>query len=348
MSKSDYLKQMEDSGLLMKSQMTREDYLNELLGFQDMLSDIVIHDGEKHHMEEIKVDLWRAARKKGVEKELGFNKGLYSLNQLDKEISVSISGKRAENRVTRTLDFVTKPCYKYRNIYITDETRETELDNLVLTKDGFIILEVKSVKEDITITENGRMVYSGRCYHDISICDKLQDKEDLLRVELEKKMAEKGISIPIRIDSYLVLSAPRNVFINVNNKCKKIKYRFTSVLPGTIDNYCSTEQYSDDDLSTLDHLINELETQKKCFDLPLDFDTIRAGIAGALDLCFAPDNNQEPSTEKVVVADDPNAQNSEEEKIVDIREYRWRRAKRFGAVAVAAGIATMLATKLKS
>ena len=303
-----------------------------------MLGNMVFTDGEKHRTDESIVELERMARSKQVEKDPQFRKGIAAIRQIHKEISISVAGKHGEERVSRTLEYITRPCYKYRNIYITDGERETELDNLILTENGLTILEVKNVKTDITINENGRILYDNQCYHDISICDKMQDKRDLLKAEIEKRMNEKGLYIPVSIDSYLVLSTQRGVRIKVTDLCEKEKYCFRPSLPYVIDGIRANEGLSEEEMRDLDAIISKMETQKKCFDLKLDFNQIRANIAGALEVCMD-DTTIDTTTEeqeKMVAT-----QKSEATPIVDLKEYRRKRAKRFGMGALAFTVAAL-------
>lgn len=333
MTKNPYQTKMEESGLLMKTKLTHEDYMNELLAFQDMLGSMVFIDGEEHRIDEIIVELERTARSKHVEKDPQFRKGIAALRQIQKEISISVAGKHGEERVASTLEYITRPCYKYRNIYITDGERETELDNLILTENGFIILEVKNVKTDITINENGRILYSNECFHDISICDKMQDKRELLRAELEMRLAEKGFSVPIIIDSFLVLSTRKGMYIKVNDQCGKEKYCFRPQLPYIINDYSASDSLSEEEMVVLDTVINEMETQKKCFDVKLDFDQIRTDIAGALEACLDTKAETQAAVEK---EDAGKARTEEEPPIVDFKEYRRRRVGWFSAAALGA------------
>lgn len=330
MAQSYYQTKLEESGLLTKTQLTHEDYMNELLAFQDLLASIVINDGESHRTEEIIVELNNKARAKQVEKDPQVRKGIAALRQINKEISISIAGKHGEDRVARVLEFITRPSCKYRNIYITDGERETELDNLILTENGLIILEVKNVKTDITINENGRILYDNQCFHDISLCEKMQLKRELLKAEIEKRMAEKGLSIPVTIDSYIVFSTQRGVRIKVNDLCKKEKHCFKGSLPFIIDAYRSNEYLTDEEMASLDSIINEMETQKKCFDVKLDFNQIRSDIGGALDTCM-----DHPIMD-TATEEQETPKKEEDSPIVNLKEYRRNRAKRFSAAALAA------------
>ena len=122
------------------------------------------------------------------------------------------------------------------------------------------------------------------------------------------------------------------MYVKVNDRCGKEKYCFRPQLPYIINCYSASESLSEEEMKTLDTIINEMETQKKCFDLKQDFDQIRADIAGALKACMddtAIDTVAKEQEEMIVI------QKSEATPIVDLKEYRRKKARRFGAVALA-------------
>ena len=343
----DYLAEMKSSGILMQSELTQEDFRAELLKFQDMICGMVFKDGEYHRIEEAIVFLEKAARDKSVDKDPRFRKGIQALRRINKEIAISMAGKRGEERVVSTLEHISRPNYKFRNVYIADEERETELDNIILTEAGFIILEVKNVKTDITISETGRILYNNEeCYHDVSICEKMQTKRELLRDELAKRLADKKLNIPIRIDSWIVFSAPKGVFINVTDYCRKEKYCFRGKLPFIIDAYVGEQQYSETELQELNYIMKEMEAHQKHFMLNLNFNEIRSDIAEALEMAM-------PEEESVVKKVHINEVNTDTNRIrlLDAgikrrQNYRRTAAALIGSAASLALVAGTLGASL--
>lgn len=83
--------------------------------------------------------------------------GLRALRLISKEIAVAMAGKRGEDRVANTYQYVTRPDARFfRNVFVSDGVEQTEIDSVVLTKNGFIILEIKNAKEDITLAPDGK------------------------------------------------------------------------------------------------------------------------------------------------------------------------------------------------
>ena len=343
----DYLAEMNNSGILMQPELTQEDFRVELLKFQDMLCGLIFKDGEYHRIEEAIVFLEKAARDNGVDKDPRFRKGMQAMRRINKEIAISMAGKRGEDRVARTLEYISRPNYKFRNVYLTDEERETELDNVILTEAGFIILEVKNVKTDITISETGRILYDNEeCYHDVSICEKMQTKRELLQAALVKRLADKGHNIPIRIDSLIVLSAPKGVFINVTDRCRKEKYCFRGKLPFIIDAYAGEQLYSETELQELNSVMEEMATHQKCFMLNLDFNEIRSDIAEALEMAMP---IEEPVAKRIFADKTSIVTNRirvQEAGLKRRQNYRRAAAALIGSAASFAAVAGTLMTSL--
>jgi len=299
-----YMAEFEAAGLLSRPELTQEEFRKELLQFQELICNMVFGDDGAHRVDEVIVYLEKTAREKGVDRDPDFRKGVQALRRINKEIAISMAGKNGEERVARTLEYISRSNYKFRNIYISDGELETELDNVILTEAGFIILEVKNVKTDITISESGRILYGNEeCYHDTSICEKMENKRALLRHELETELNAKGLSIPIRIDSFIVFSAPKGVYVRVTDLCQKEKYCFRGKLPFIIDDYYGEGAYTDAEMDSLNAVMEEMKTHQKRFLLNLDFNELRKNIATALTICLGkPEmvSKEEIVTEKVV------------------------------------------------
>lgn len=279
-----YVAKMEESDILMTEEMTFVEYSDSLVQFQNMITKLVM--GEEYE-EGMRIDeaiyrLEAKARAKGINNASEFRKGIIALKKVSKEIAISMAGRKGENIVAKTLKYVARPnTTMYRNLYVSDEKEETELDNVVLTNEGIIILEIKNTKDDVTITEQGRLVHSGNeCYDKQPLGVKMQKKRRLLKEKLETIMAEKNINIPIRIESLIVFSSPNR--INVDDRFHREKWCHRTVLRHKIEEYVGLTYYNEEQLSILNSALSEIETQAKRFELTLNFNEIRNDIAEAL------------------------------------------------------------------
>ncbi len=285
--KRDYLKEFDKKGFLSCFELTQEEFRTKLLELQETLCIMIPKDEGAHRIDEVIVFLEKTAREKGVERNPEFRKGMQALRQINKEIAISMAGKNGEERVARTLEHISRPNYKFRNVYVSDGELETELDDVILTESGFIILEVKNVKTDITISENGRILYANEaCYHDISICEKMQIKRDLLEHELKRELKNRCLDIPVWIDSLIVFSAPKGVYLRIRDLCRKEKNCYRGKLPYIIDEYSNKYTYTDEEMRDLKSVMEEMKSSNKRFFTSLDFNDLCEKISAALSICL--------------------------------------------------------------
>ena len=284
------VEEMENSNIFMNTQMTNNEYTEDLLKFQTMLAQLVFNDKEAtdNRLDETIIHLETLARRKGLENDPTIRLGISHLKKVNREICISMAGRNGENRVARALEFVTRAnTSTYRNVYIADEENETELDNVVLTDAGIVILEIKSAKDNITISEDGRILYNNEvCNEKKSFGEKMQNKRNLLRDKLETALFERNLHLPIHIDSFLVLSTPKSVRININDQYKKEKFCFHGKLPSIIDEYSGKVAYNNYELTQLKGILDSFASCEKRFDLSLNFDEIRRDLAKALVLLW--------------------------------------------------------------
>lgn len=285
-TKSDYVDELKQGDVMMNNEYTFPEYAEQLKKFQDVVCKMV--SGDAYHkgmrIEEATFIMESLARKKGNLNETAVRNGLQTMKKLSKEIAITMSGINGEKSVTKALEHMTRPHTQvFRNIFVTDGETRTELDAVVLTDEGIIILEIKKVKSDITLTEDGRMVFADNaCYDDIPLCEKMAVKRRLLKKHLEKQLSESGLNIPVYIDSYIVFSAPKGQYIKIDNRYHSQKYCFRSKLNDILENYIGCAYYSEKEIEQLGNIISDMETNVKRFETQLNFDEIRESLAEAM------------------------------------------------------------------
>lgn len=340
-----YIAQMEETDIMMNPEMTFTEYSENLIRFQEMVTKLVMGNEYEEGMriDEAIFRLEARARAKGINYDPQFRKGIAALRTVSKEVAISMAGKKAENIVARTLEFVERPHTKmYRNVYISNGREETELDNVILTDSGIIILEVKNIKDDVKITEQGRLVHSGdACYDKQPLCEKMQTKRRLLKEKLESVMREKSLNIPVRVESLIVFSTPKGVRINVDDRFHKEKWCYRSGLKNKLEYYVGLVSYDTNQLEELDALLGDIETQVKRFAVPVDFNTVRMDIAEALAMfdedAFAKGTSAEPKKVIKQVAKKPFGQ------VLHVADEYAKRVALKRTVAVMAGVFTTVA-----
>lgn len=348
----DFIKEMKSSNVLVSNECTFKEYTSEIIQFQSMICKMIAgadyYDGMR--IEEAMFIMEAVARKKGLRNHPAIHNGVLTMKKLAKEIAITMSGAKGEHLVSRTLEFLNRPNTQvFRNVYITDGIDETELDGIVLTDSGIVILEVKKVKSDLTLTEDGRMVFAGdECYDKVPLAQKMELKRQLLKKCLKQSVTDKGQNIPVCIDSLIVFSAPKGQYIRIDDRYHREKYCFRTNLNKKLENYIGCAYYKDDQLFQLGEIIGTMESNVKRFETNLNYDEVRQSIAEALAIL------QDTSTDERNAVTIPQKATS---KIVNRNmEHRQKNRKSIGygyAVAsvfaglLISGAAAMLSTGVR-
>lgn len=285
-TRDDYIKEMTSGNVLQDRELTFKEYVSEITQFQNnvcrMIAGNEYHDGMR--FDEAMFIFESTARKKGLRNDPAIHNGVLTMKKLCKEMAITMSGAKGENIVAKTLEYLNRPNTKvYHNVYLTDGVDETELDGIVLTDEGIIILEVKKVKSDLTLTEEGRMVFaSDECYDKVPLADKMALKRRLLKSVLSKILDEKGLNIPIFVDSLIVFSSPKGQYIKIDDRYRKEKYCFRTGLNHKIETYIGCAYYRDVQLEHLDKIFCEMESNVKRFETELNYEEVRRSLAEAM------------------------------------------------------------------
>lgn len=289
MTVNDFMNEMQADGIFMTDEMTFYEYVEHLVKFQDVVTKLCV--GEEYvpemRLEEAIFRMEGKARELGVRHDPVVRKGIAALKTANKELCVSLSGKYAEDLVSKTLQYVSRPELKvYRNVYLADEEDETELDSVLVTSDGILILEIKKSRDDLTFSPDGRLLHSGdECYEKKSTGKKMKLKRRMLKERLENMAKEQGIELPISVDSIIVITTPKGVRIQVEDMYRKERWCFRTGnggLTDRIESYSGIVSYSEGQMQILNEMLSQIETDVKRFPLPADFDEILRDIAEAL------------------------------------------------------------------
>lgn len=310
--------EMEQSQIFVRKEYTYEEYTSELMKFQNLIARFMYGEEPKEiiRLDELIANLEAMAREKGLSIDSAVRKSIQGLKKVNKEISISMAGKIGEDRIAKILEYVTREYVtSYRNVYVSDSVEETELDNIVLTDNGIIIFEIKNAKTDITISEDGRLLYAKtESFETKSIGEKMSLKRCLLKTQIENAIREKGLNIPIYLDSYIVFSTPRKTYIQVTDNYGKEKYCFKQKLTHIIDDFTSPVSYSQQEMEQLKSVIGEMECCKKGFEINLNFDGIRKDFAQMMELLNGLDEIKEKEVETVKEIKKPNVNKIKIEK----------------------------------
>ena len=341
MNASELKKALENADIFSRNGFSRDEYIEELLKFQSFASQMILDD-ETARLDEVIAAVSGAARKNGATANPDFIAGIRGLKAIEKEIAIHMSGKRAEDEVAHSLTFVDRPFFRdFRNVYVADQETETEIDNVILTNNGIIVVEVKSAKQDITIGEDGRLLYSNsESYHNESIGDKMSAKRKLLRARIENGLRARGLNIPVYIDSYLVFVTPKRLEVTITDNFRKEHWCRRGKLQHIVNNYISDVTYTAEEYEQLAEVIDALDCNVRRFPTELDLPSIRDGFVSLFSLI----------AEKNIV-DEAKPQNTAKVQPVQTHKAAQVQAqkhssKKWSAANIAASVAVILAASV--
>lgn len=288
-SATEILHMFETQNVANRADFTYEEFLEQLIGFQKIVSTCVFDGNETFHLSDSITQIQQFIRDKELTGNPLVHQTIEDLKKVNKELAISFAGKKGEKRIAKTLAYVQRSDLSvFKNVYITDGEEETELDNVLVTKNGLIILEIKNTKQDITISEDGRLLYDNEIsYHNVSIGEKMEKKRRLLRFEIENEMKKRGVDLfgkPIRIESRVVFSTPYKTYITVTDLFKKERFCYKNQLTKQIENYYSGTCYESDELQLINDIIGSMECNKKRFQQKLDFAIINNEFAELMEM----------------------------------------------------------------
>lgn len=254
------------------------------------------------------------AVKKNLQDNLTVQKAIDSLCDVDRELRTVYPGIGCEAIVAKSLQSVDRPeVTVYKNVYLSNGKDKAVADNIVLTNNGVILLEVKKISSNITIDENGRLLIDGKFSYDkASLSEVMSTKRKLLAECLQNKFAEKNIDMAISVDSYIVFVTPDDKEIIVDDNGSE-KWCFSNEVNLKVDTYSSKINYSKEELESFKLILGEMEACKKAFSINDDFPELKKNIAEGLSLLFN-DDSKEKEEEK-------------EEKAIRLQQIRRKRMK---------------------
>jgi len=176
-------------------------------------------------------------------------------------IKAEISGNRGEDKAYESLSRIRGEHTILRNVELSNDTMRSEIDAVVITRNGAFIVEVKNTSKNIFIDAEGNYYRTGEFLKwDSNIGEKMRIKRDLLREVLDAQ----GLTyMPI----YEVVVFTNNR-VEIQNKCATLKTCFLSQLPYAIDK-CREVTFS---FKEMDLAVEAISAANKESYYPLEFD----------------------------------------------------------------------------
>lgn len=134
-------------------------------------------------------------------------------------IKAEISGNRGEEKAFESLSRIRGEHTVLRNIELSNDAMRSELDAVVVTRNGAFIIEVKNTSKNIFIDAEGNYYRTGEFLKwDSNIGEKMRIKKELLRIVLDVQ----GLTyMPIAADRHLLpiywKARPRSSRLNPQN-----------------------------------------------------------------------------------------------------------------------------------
>lgn len=281
------LSKLKRNPLVLQDKITRPEMIQEMDDFQATISQLVFpnDDPSSIQTDDIKCRITYLARKYGIENDPVIIDVANELNDFHKEMSITKSGQIGEDILSSFINKSHRPStYSFKNITLYDEAtdEETEIDNLILTDDGLIILEAKRVKENVTLDHEGHLVHAnGECYdRNKSVTSKMKLKRNLL----EKKLEELGINFNYKIDTCLVLITPLGKNIKCKNLYGRQKIKYVNQIPSLIEHFSSYYSLKSEQKDQLLNALSNMETNKKQDFIKFDYVQMVTDLEEALSL----------------------------------------------------------------
>ena len=182
-------------------------------------------------------------------------KTLHHLKKLSNAISGEIRGLHGETIVTAFIDNIDCNKLMLKGIELESEGIRTEIDNLVITKRGAFIVEVKNVSGEVIIDEDGSLrkksAVDGTFVGEGNIYEKMVVKEALV-----KKAIKAALSKEVRV-SHIVVFTDHSV--QVTNNCEYINVRDLSELQEIIMDTTVKKIYTEHDMEKIVDSVKSME-----------------------------------------------------------------------------------------
>ena len=169
---------------------TNQERTEEISEFGKTLGRLILKDDytEGTGMDEVIARLKTDARKEEALYLPEVQTALKDLSKYYKYASIICSGQKAEDTIANCLNYICNKKYRvFRNVLLVDDEtgQETEIDDIVVTDIGIVLLEVKRISCDVTINEDGYMLMEDGTTNDsVPLMQKMAARKRLLEKKL--------------------------------------------------------------------------------------------------------------------------------------------------------------------
>lgn len=274
MRRNELIQEMEETGIMMKDKYFKAELEQGYREFQKMM---LIKVFDEKHAKTLRIDdiinhLYNLACDLRVENAEELRIFMDFAKEFKKTIALEIAGNKGERAVNRAIKMVLSKKHVISNIEFCKEEICTECDKIVITNKGIFLIEVKTAKHNMMITEDGNYVREdGAVYGNIG--EKVNEKVYLVKNAMEEWAVENSKKINI---VKIVVFANNDYTLQDNYKFFQSCYCCT--LPHVIDDYEGENLYTDSDMEAIKNVI-ERASEPMEYKLNFEFDNFRYAFA---------------------------------------------------------------------
>lgn len=270
--KQQLISAMESSNLLHSRISDFSAYSQAFLDFQALVCKLLSDKPYTDRFSILLSEYQTKAAAAGMSHDPSIRNGLQALDQLDKSLRMTLSGFYAEQRVQNTLSYVSRSIKCWHNVPISEGITISEIDHLVLTDNGLILLETKNLSTAISISPEGYLLQDGNtCHHHEPIGDKICEKERILKLYLSNELRRLGLDIPVHIESFLVFSNKKNERCPVTDDYHQQRWCFRSRLHYMVQEFVTSMTYSSEQMAVIAEILDNMSLKQRTFAADLDF-----------------------------------------------------------------------------
>lgn len=183
------------------------------------------------------------------------NSVMYHLKKLSNAISSEIRGLYGETIVSAFIDNIDCNKLVLKGIELESDGIRTEIDNLVITKRGAFIIEVKNTASETIIGADGsfskKSVADGSEVFEGNIYEKMVVKESLV-----KKAIKAAVNKEVRVSHIVVFPDHK---AQVTNNCENINVRTLAELEEIIKDTTKKKIYTENDMQKIADSVTSFE-----------------------------------------------------------------------------------------
>lgn len=275
--------ELKNSQSFSAEKMTLQECTKNLITFQnDVLKIITRETGIiEQRLSQAAEALEEYAANRGMSADSRVAKGIAALRTINTQTAIAISGLKGENNVARAIKAANRTDkVLFRNINVTDGNRSAELDTVIITDAGIIIIETKRTAKNIEITRQGYMKYGGsKSGARKTLCQQMNTQRYLLKKSLVSAIRSQGLKIPVVIDSFVVFDNPGNREIVIDDNSRLEKWCCKTELSDVIERYSGQVRYTHNQVLQLKEIMSHMSRDVKSFKYNFYKDDVSSGIA---------------------------------------------------------------------